>query len=61
MKASELIDRLRALSAEIGGDPEVVGQAHGCCEHGHEILAVERGGPLEEGSYTSSAEIVIRV
>ena len=41
MKASELIIRLQELMEIKGYDPEVLGQSHGCCYHGHEIISVD--------------------
>ena len=41
MKASEVIKRLQDLMEKSGKDPEVLGQSHGCCRHGHEIDSID--------------------
>lgn len=44
MKASEVIEQLRNLMREAGGDPEVLAQSNGCCYDGHDIRQIEFGG-----------------
>lgn len=41
MKASDIIKRLEELMLESGEDPEVLGQSHGCCSHGHPIESID--------------------
>lgn len=41
MTASEVIKRLQELMELSGRDPEVLGQSHGCCQHGHPIMSID--------------------
>lgn len=63
MKASELISQLQKLMTESGTDPEVLGQSHGCCYHGHDIQSVSFGEDRYNGWNTvgESEMILIRV
>ena len=63
MKASELIGVLQTLMQQTGTDPEVLGQSHGCCRHGHEIESVVLGSEKYKDVYTGNeiGMIVIRV
>lgn len=55
-KASQVISVLQQLMDESDSDPEVLGQSHGCCMHGHDIMKIEWDDEFEKFDV-----IVIRV
>ena len=56
VRASEVVAKIQELMAELGGDPEVLGQSHGCCYHGHYVREIVAGTADDE-----LGDIVIRV
>lgn len=64
MTASELIAKLQELQKELGTDPIVLVQCHGCCSHGHDIIKVDEGQHATDTGVDTSDEVgcvVIRV